>query len=156
MTGSKGEGATAQKAMSISTFCHAKKKPQQTPGVKRNLLPGTFNRVKTKSRKIRVTSRCTFPPAIYTNVSISSLRYISHWCTQTSTHRALTSECFKYISSNDLWKEDYLYFTGGKEEYSEVIWLVHDWTWSQWQNLEAKLRTPPLSPRALTVNPPPQ
>lgn len=96
-----------------------------------------------------------FSTAIYMNMPISWLQYVSYWCTWTSTQRALTSECFKHISSNDLWEDSCLYFTCGKEEYSEVIWLAHDCTWSQWQNLEAKLGSALLRLIAQTVKQPP-
>lgn len=96
-----------------------------------------------------------FSPAIYTNVPISWLQYVSYWCTWTSTQRALISKCFQHISSNDLCVIYKFVFTRGKEEYSEVIWLAHDCTCSQWQNLEAKLGSPFLRLSAQTVKPPP-
>lgn len=67
----------------IPKFHHAKKKR-----VKSRLPLGTFNQVKTKFSKVRVTSQCAFAPAIYTNVSISSLREVSYWCTWTSTQQS--------------------------------------------------------------------
>lgn len=96
-----------------------------------------------------------FSTAIYMNMPISWLQYVSYWCTWTCTQRALTSECFKHISSNDLWEDSCVYFTCGKEEYSEGIWLAHDCTWSQWQNLEAKLGSALLRLIAQTVKQPP-